>query len=292
MGFITMFSYKNYRFLYLFVSLWCAFAHHQALGISVHTQGILTPPVQKLFALLGQRFTTLSKANAWSQKNLLRHGERWENQEDTPLHSLIKSQSKELNTHLNTLGIAAEIAPPQDSYAYALVMGGTTQDMVIRFNYLLYLVHKGIKFENIVLLGSERQLKIDEKKGLPDSVVTEMDMICYLYSCHQLFDATNMVAINSPMKPNADGSWRRPSTDDTIRSFIQESPEPGSCLLISHAPYIARQTKVAQRFLNQTTFPTDGAGPYHAADCSDSLMLMDEFARLLYEEYCIYSHAR
>lgn len=84
------------------------------------------------------------------------------------------------------------------------------------------------------------------------------------------------------MKINADGSKARPTTDDTLRTFVQQSSKTRTCLVISNDPFTLCQTLTARRLLAPHGYIVEGAGDgkFHYEDIR---IVMDEFARALYE---------
>jgi hypothetical protein len=155
-----------------------------------------------------------------------------------------------------------------------------------RLELMAELQSQGYSFDTIVLLGGARELQQEEKMGLPESITTEAHMMNYLYG-ERYKNSTdqNLLVIDAPMIQKADGTFTRPTTDSTLVHFAEKAPRNGSCLVISNNPYVTRQTKVTQRILDQSRFPTVGTGKAVQEDSGDIVMLMDEFARTLYEEY-------
>ncbi len=247
----------------------------------------LNDSYRKLFNhLLGDSsITTLEQANKFAQENLLRKGERWDKQDNNPWRDVIYTKTNVLLDDLKSLGMIDAQEPQQKSYTYVLLMGALTPTVQHRLDFLAELKKNGLTFQKIVLLGGERPLRENEKEGLPKNVTTEAHMMNYLCAQHPLLKNDRILVINAPMIKNSDGTFTRPNTDNTIVHFAQTAPTDGSCLVIANNPYIARQTKVTRRLLNQKHFPTDGAGSKINLEKIDIVILMDEFARLIYEEY-------
>lgn len=241
--------------------------------------------VSKVFEHLGVSVSSLDQANEFAQKNLLRKGERWDTQEENEWHAIIHDKKYLLLNDLKALGMIDSVEPQQKNYTYVLVMGTITGVVAKRLDYLAELKQNGILFRQIVLLGSERPLRDNEKYGLPKEISTEAQMMKHLCDNHCIFENDNIIVVNAPMIKHNDGTFIRPNTDDTIAYFAKIAPEDGSCLVISNNPYVLRQTKVTQRILDQVRFPTEGAGKKVNQETIDIVMLMDEFARTIYEEY-------
>lgn len=248
-------------------------------------KGVPTKNVSKVFEHLGASVSTLDQANEFAQKNLLRKGERWDTQEEKEWHAIVHDKKALLLNDLKALGMIDSVEPKQKFYRYVLVMGSTTRNFANRLDYLAELKQNGISFKEIVLLGGERPLRDNEKEGLPKEIVTEAQMMQYLCVNHPLLNNDNVILVSAPMTKHSDGTFTRPNTDDTIVCFKKTAPADGSCLVISNNPYVLRQTKVVQRILDQSRFPTEGAGKKVNQETIDIIILMDEFARAIYEEY-------
>lgn len=245
------------------------------------------PIITRIFDHLGVPAVTLSAANQFAQANLLRTGERWDAQVDTPLAVLMRQKQDLLISDLRELGLIDEVLPKQQAYDHALVLGSLVAGMKLRIGYLEQLRAQGYQFKDIALLGGKRPLTVEEQASLPAELVekiqTEGAAMLYLFQQSQLTDLPVQL-INAPMKTDISGKLVRPNTDDTIRYFA-ETASPGSCLVVSNNPYVKRQTLVAQRILDQSKFPTEGAGPAANLnyDRGRIRLLMDEFARTIHE---------
>jgi hypothetical protein len=194
------------------------------------------------------------------------------------------------------------------TYDYALLLGGLYQRVVYRLQYLIDLWNQGIRFKHIILLGSERPLnegvepldsildpdptKISLRPGWiapsAEKVKTEMDIMKIAYD--QLDMPSDMRAIpavfsNTPMQLMTDGSQRRPTTSDTIKTWLSTNPKPGSCLVISSQPHVGYQDAVVRTYL-PTDFTVDTVGTaskttVYTQKCGEYL---DAIARWLYQE--------
>lgn len=259
---------------------------HSLLAESTfHCDGKLTKQFKNVFDHLGVSVSTLAEANEFAQKNLLRTGERWDAQAETDLSKIMRKNKELLLSDLKELGMIDAVVPKEKSYRYALLMGSLKSTVSFRINYLLELEKEGFSFKEIVLLGGARQLRDDEKEGLPSTVTTEAEMMKYLCESNPELKNKKILLVDAPMIQKADGTFTRPTTDSTLVHFAKIAPESGSCLVISNNPYVIRQTKVAQRILDQSRFPTDGAGKAAKEDATDIVILMDELARTIYEEF-------
>jgi len=252
---------------------------------TLQKNGTPTKKLKKVFKLLGAPVKTLAEANEFAQKNLLRSGERWDKQTETDLHGVMLKNKAALLKALKELGMINAIHPAHTDYTYALLMGALKERVELRIDILAELIQKGYTFETIVLLGGARELRDEEKEGLPATVTTEAQMMAYLCAQHPLLKDYATILVNAPMIQKTDGTFTRPTTDSTLVHFAQIAPHDGTCLVISNNPYIVRQTMVTRRILDQSRFCTDGAGKEADEDTADIIMLMDEFARTVYEEF-------
>jgi len=251
-----------------------------------HTDGVATSALKKIFDHLGVSISTLEQANAFAQKNLLRTGERWDTQSLTDVQKKMHANAQVLMEDLRALGMIDAVAPTKTEYEYALLMGSLKDTVSKRLAYLTHLCQQGYAFKTIVLLGGERTLRDIEKNELPSEVLTETDMMKYL--CQECTALKNheILVVNAPMIKKDDGTFTRPTTDSTLQYFANIAPRNGTCLVISNNPYVIRQTGVATRILDQSRFACEGAGvALDNEDDADIVMLMDEFARTLYEQY-------
>lgn len=251
---------------------------------ALHHNGNLTENVKGIFNVLGQKIETLSQANNFAQENLLRKGERWDAQNETHVSKVVRENESTLINDLTLLNMIDAVEPVYKTYTYALLMGALKATVAIRLAYLEELIENGYSFDSVVLLGGERQLRASEKEGLPEGVNTEAQMMAYLCTQSEKLANQKIVLVNAPMIQKPDGTFTRPTTESTLVHFAETAPHDGSCLVISNNPYIVRQTKVAQRILDQSRFPAQGAGPALNIERTGIFMVMDEFARSLYED--------
>lgn len=254
-----------------------------------HTNGVASKHLKQIFDHIQAPIETLAEANDFAQKNLLRKGERWDKQDETDVQKRIRTNEALLTEDLRNIGMIDEILPQRKTYTYALLMGALKSRVAMRLDHLQKLMKQGYVFDTIVLLGGERQLKDDEKNGLPVTVTTEAEMMEFLCKQEPFLKEKHLLVVNAPMIKNLDGSVTRPTTDSTLVHFSTIAPKDGSCLVISNSPYTIRQTKVAQRILDQSRFPIDGAGSSLQKSSFDVVIAMDEFARTLYEEKLMYT---
>jgi hypothetical protein len=249
----------------------------------IHKDGILSPAAQDIFYHLGESINTLEQANSFAQKNLLRTGERWDAQQETDVIQKVRASEVAIKNDLKKLEMLDAVKPSKTKYIYALVMGALLETVQQRMDYLAQLIKQGYQFEIVVLLGGQRALRDIERQSLPQDVTTEAQMMVYVYENNEILKNQKKLLVDAPMITKPDGTQTRPTTDSTLEYFTVVALKDGFCLVISNNPFIARQTAVTQRVLDQTRFPTDGAGPAYIEGSRDILVLVDEFARTVYE---------
>lgn len=264
----------------------------------------LQPAFFSLFEHLEHPITTINEANEFAQAHLLRRGERWDVQQETDLHRVMKKNEGLLREDLKALGILSIphiysserryrtlkeniFGITSKDYNYALLMGTLKDDLILRMDYLSTLTHH-CTFGTIALLGSERDLLPEEKEGLPEHITTEAQMMEYLYNEHLVLKDLKKIVINTPKIQNPDGTCTRPTTDNTLKQFGEVAKHNCSAdkkpwaFVISNGRYTFRQILVASRILSPLGFLIDGDGP-DETDTSNIVMDMDEFARIVYE---------
>lgn len=236
--------------------------------------------------------------------------ERWE-----VSSRVIKDQDFFLSL-LGNLGFIAEVAPEQQQYDYAVLLGATLEAFRNRLHYLITLWQQGVRFNKVVLLGGQRSLEKDfEGKGalldrtnayLPirsdwqltgELPTTEMQMMMLVYEQAVMPESMRkvpLVMVDSPMRQRPDGSLARPTTVDTVNDWLQTKPVPGSCLVISNQPFVQYQHSVVKTPLPGEFFvETVGHAAqvkYHnnpvKGDTVDryNAVYLDTMARWLYQE--------
>ncbi len=238
--------------------------------------------------------------NNWAQKHLLRQGERWE--EQTTRFEELKPSIKPL---LRDLGfIDATIAQFED-YEGALVHGGLLPRVRLRLHYLVKEWERGVRVSRIYFLSGERPLdpgqegvaKLIEDKESPlkirkgwlkpsDFPKTEREMVELVWEQSEIpADMRSKVEvyfINAPMKNDAKGERRvRPTTDDTVETWLKTSPPQGRYLAITNAPYTNRQDLVV-RAIAPSEYGIDTIGP-GLGEKETMAIVLDELARSIFQ---------
>ncbi len=260
------------------------------------------PSLLKLLTDFGiQHNDTLDDIVKQTQANWLRKPgqERWD------LGGEQISQST-LDT-FKACGVIGEVKPALCEYDYVLVMGALASRMRTRFAYAVELWKQGVRFKQLVLLTGQRPRNVEletekdilgfgldhdrlVKKSdfvwnnvLPD---TESGIMQLLYDQADLpadfRQQVQVVLVAAPMKSNAQGQLTRPTTSDTVDTWLAQSPKPGNCLVISNNPYIGYQDSVARGLLPKTfKIETVGHADGHNLNLATYL---DNMARWLYQE--------
>lgn len=226
------------------------------------------------------------------QKKFLRQAgtERWENQTNT----LPDTEQLQLFKELNLI---QEIIPTQKQYDYALLLGGVLEDVHIRVEHLINLwKNEGIRFKSLIILTGERPLdeQIESKQSLISYNVkniclptTEYELMKFVLAQTDLpiewkKSSFSSVLVNAPMQKMADGSLRRPNTEDTIIEWLtKHNPYRGTILAVSNQPFGGYQDAALRKNLSHFTIETVGAA---YKDNESVATILDALARWLYNE--------
>ncbi len=225
--------------------------------------------------------------------------ERWE------IDELFTQKRELLFSIFEHLGVFDQVAPLQNHYDYALLLGAMVYRIRTRLHHLIELWNKGIQFDTIVILCGQRTLDprlesldilLNAHNGvLPfkanwqfDGTIpkTETDMMKLVFEQSQLPDEwknLSIIFIDTPQQLQEDGSWRRPNTQDTVEAWFATDPTPGSILAISNQPFIGYQDTILRRFIS-ATFTIETVGQAASANIKIATLL-DNMARWLYMEY-------
>jgi hypothetical protein len=243
---------------------------------------------------------TLASIVKETQQHWLRQAgkERWQ------VDEICADKKDEILKISQMLGQLDEIAPTKTHYRYAVILGATAKRVRTRLAYLIELYKKGIQFDEIIMLGSDRPLDAEIENEVmlldtknPDLACktnwtfngalpkTEFEMLKFIYDQADLpaqFKAVPTQIINTPMIKNSNGTMRRPTTEDTIKTFLSLNPKSGDCLFISNQPYVSYQDAVVRTYLPQE-FNLETVGSC-ASPTLRNAELLDNYARTLYQE--------
>lgn len=216
-------------------------------------------PRQKLIKLLEvlgmDNPEKFEQINAWAQENLKRpdNTERWELQSSR--FEVLKD--KTIKT-LEDFGFIHGVTPHFENYTGAIVHGALLKRVILRVDYLID-QWKVAKFDRVYLLGGLRPLTKEEETEIQqkfNDVVeipkTEIEMMKLVWEKaktpkdmkEHLKDHVFFVSADMQKDPKDSTRLVRPNTDDTIKAWLKSNPIQGRYLVISNAPYIARQDLV------------------------------------------------
>ncbi|QQR49513.1 hypothetical protein IPF37_01560 [bacterium] len=225
--------------------------------------------------------------------------ERWE------MPEFVVDQLDQFLSLLDRLGCITQVAPAQQHYDYALLLGATLARMRTRLGYLITLWNQGIRFDKLVLLGGQRILEKDfegldalldrENIDLPirkdwqfsgTLPTTEMQMMVLVYDQAEMpkeMRNVPVVMVDSPMRQRSDGMPTRPTTIDTITDWLKTSPLAGSCLVLSNQPFVQYQHSVVKTALPEQFF-VETVGHAVEGENHHKAVYLDTVARWLYQE--------
>lgn len=255
-------------------------------------EGIINPDLLDILQILNIKHNfTISGINEIMQENFLRNSitERYQ-LSDNEYSTIIKA---DLLTCFEKLGMITEILPKKNKYKHILILGAN-RTLKNRIDFFIRLLSLGYIFENTFFLTGKRDVSINEKNNmlaeyniaLPPTIHTEDEEIKLL--CHTLGlskfvdDITFVIApkVNDP----ATGNLKRPTTYDSIISWLKMNPEIGTCLAISNNPYIHYQQTVLQNIFKHEKVnmkvETVGSGSKE----NNITLYLDTLARQFYEE--------
>ena len=238
--------------------------------------------------------------NSWAQKNLLRQGERWE--EQTSKYEALKSKIKPL---LSELGFIDASSPHFNEYQGAIVHGALLPGVRLRLHYLVEQWKQGVRFSHLYFLSGERPLEAQREnknlfmqdKNSPLKIrkdwstpiqfpKTECEMMQLVWDQSEIPEVMRKEVqfhfINAPMKKDPKSEkLQRPTTDDTVEYWLKTKPLYGRYLAITNAPYTNRQDLVVRALTPRDYgFDTIGSG---ASEQEKVAIFLDELARFVFQ---------
>lgn len=238
--------------------------------------------------------------NNWAQKNLLRQGERW--QEQTTRFEELKMAITPL---LKELGFVDATIPSFKEYQGVIVHGALLPKVRLRLHYLIEQWKRGVRFSCIYFLSGGRPLEaqyenqhafIDDSESLLkirkgwsaplELPKTESEMTQLVWEQSEIPEdmryAVKVHFINAPMKRDPKSErWIRPTTDDTVETWLKAAPPPGRYLAVTNAPYTNRQDLVVRAIAPaEYGFDTVGSG---ASEQEKIAVFLDELARYVFQ---------
>lgn len=209
--------------------------------------------------------------------------ERWQ----LPDLNIDQTTHNEAFTLLQRLDLVTKITPQRTSYDYALWLGATVPTMQARLEHLVRLWESGTGFNKIIALVGLRPImpSIDQIEPLTTQLagknrvresrpITELEGAEMIYLLTQMPDAMRHTAIeyiSTPRRWEKD-HWQRPNTRDTVATWLQTHPKPGSVLVISEQPNAHYQMEVVRQTLPKT-FSVDLAAAKALPDTRLALIL-------------------
>lgn len=201
---------------------------------------------------------------------------------------------------LQELNLTEAVLTPPWQYDGALILGATIVAVRKRLAYLVDQCRGGVAVSTIYLLGGARPLDpIKESREAlctpadlpfkadwtpPEQMpTTEAGMMELVLQQSQLPENWKYELVNTPLQPTPNGKTRHPNTADTAKEFLKTNPKPGTYLVVSSQPFIARQTINVRRVLPRDMYSLVGIG-YAAGPGTLLKTFLDEIVRLLNEE--------
>lgn len=214
------------------------------------------------------------------------------------------SHANKIMEYADKLGLIQEIKPKQKNFTYAIILGSDLNETRLRLAYLVNEWKKGIIFNRLICLGSERPLdpRTESKDNLLNSdngilllkknwlvpanlPKTEDQMMQWVYNQSELPEKFQELPIsfsNSKMRKQNDRLMAQPNTADTIQDWLNSNPIPGDCLFISNQPFIGYQESVIKTFMPSGFGHIEVCGPTQSnINFKD---ILDTLARFLYQE--------
>lgn len=177
--------------------------------------------------------------------------------------------------------------PYHNYYDKACILGATTPRMKARLDYLKKLWEEGIRFNEVVWLVGERPLdaRVD---GLMDltKTKTEVEAAKILWEETDLPDSMRHLSVvfaSAPMK-NIKGVLKRPTTGDTLTTWLNTNPGACTALFVSDQPYCGYQFEVVKTHLPDSIFFDVVGEGVNFNQSPSAAKTLDTLARWLYQE--------
>jgi len=243
---------------------------------------------------------SIVQINTWAQKNLLRQGERW--QEQTKRFKELKPKIKPL---LSELGFIDTTFPHFKEYQGAIIHGALLPAVRLRLHYLVEQWKQGVRFSHLYFLSGQRPLEAqqenrtafrqDQESPLKirkewceplELPKTECEMTQLVWEQSEIPEAMRREVkihfINAPMRKDSKSEKLiRPTTNDTVETWLKSAPPQGRYLAITNAPYTNRQDLVVRTIASDKYgFDTVGLG---ASEQEQITNFLDELARCIFQ---------
>jgi hypothetical protein len=261
--------------------------------------------LHELFTTLGINVDpTYEAMNTYAQAHWIRKPaqERWQMELSTH-----QPQADKIIASLKQLGMIDRIDPSVQNPDYALVLGATVYRMRARMQHMIELINAGtFAPKQIVILTGDRPLDpIQEPESLlldkafirsdwqcPESLpTTESESARFVWDQLQRSDQVNtipVVFVATPMLEK-NGKLVRPTTVDTLETWLKTSPAVGSIVAVSDNPFASYQNETmkptlikAGWFKHKGTLETVGLAFAPQDDDEKVAILLDNVARYIY----------
>ncbi len=258
--------------------------------------------LHELFTTLGATVEpTYEAMNEHAQRHWLRKPgqERW--QMDSSHH---QDNAKTVKPILRRLGMLGRLDPTVYDPEYAIVLGATVFRMRTRMQHMLELMAGG-RFapKKIIVLVGERPLDPEQEAESvlldtrfirdgwtrPDSLPTnEAEAARFVWDQLPKPDCAASILVTFIAAPmlGKHGKRIRPSTIDTVNTWLQTSPKPGRIVAFSNNPYVPYQHETVRLgllpsgwFRTGSTLETVGSA---ASEDIDMASMLDNVARYIF----------
>lgn len=258
--------------------------------------------LHEIFKILGVKLDkSYTAMNNYAQTHWLRKKkqERW--QMGT---SKYDDKFQLVKPHLRAIGFIDDVKPKTKQPDHVLVLGATISRMRNRAQYLFHLVDTGqLTPKKITFLVSDRKL---DKNIEPTSVLLDSKYIRHSWQKPLNLPKTESEAAkfiwNQLPKPACmkgipvkfitthtlikKGHRSRPSTGDTINTWLKTKPKVGSIVAISNNPYVPYQYQTTKPILMRHAWFENGGTLEVVGAKADSHLkmgpLLDNVARYIY----------
>lgn len=271
---------------------------------------VATPLLKKLLSLYGIQAETFDEIVEETQKQWIavRQGTGGIERRDlidTAEQTALREETLKI---IKELGLLEEKLPTLNHYTYGVCLGAFLEGARNRLALLIESWKKGIQFDWLIFLGSDRQLRSGIGENEEWKIVSDQNHAPYLF--HQDWDADplnfkyetesdmlkliwNQADVPVDMKEHLEGhivfveakgkDGKRASTLDTFQTWlIQHEPLPGSVIAAS-SPHISNyQHLVGIRILGPD-FPLDTISSKGRLQDIKISVVLDTIAKCLYE---------
>lgn len=217
-----------------------------------------------------------------TQRTLLRSPgkERWE------VEDIFKDKSKTLTPLFKEIGCIDAIHASCSLYDYGVVLGALFGRVRDRLQWLINEWCRGVRFKTLVFLTGKRALIDSECKDLKifskkQPIPTdEFEMVKLVYATLEMPQAMKNLPV---VFINAQPQVGRPrvNTEDTVRTWLGQCPEPGTVLAVSNQPYIMQQHCVLRALLPKE-FYIETVGP-EISNLTTTTLILDNLARWIFQ---------